>query len=258
MDVATDEGKYLYCVIRSSEPQSFGPLGIGGRGDEVYTICYDDIAVAASNSPVKKYSACRDNMLAHEKAIEAVMAEHTVLPVRFGTIAQDNGEEGKVVRILETEHDRFRDLLNEIEGEKELNLKAMFKEGVIYKDILEKYEDIRRLKEELAALDPRKSHFERMKIGEMVEHALETEKEEYKDRVLAILRPLAVEVKTNDTYGELMIFNAAFLVDKQKEAEFDQQIQQLDEEYGEKVQFKYVGTLPPFNFVNLVIETGQY
>jgi hypothetical protein len=67
-----------------------------------------------------------------------------------------------------------------------------------------------------------------------------------------------VEVKTNNPYGELMIINAAFLVEKEKEAEFDHQVQELSNKYGEKVNFKFVGTLPPFNFVNLVIETGKY
>ena len=35
---AVHEGKYIYCIIGSSEPRSFGPLGIGGRGDSLHTI----------------------------------------------------------------------------------------------------------------------------------------------------------------------------------------------------------------------------
>ena len=26
------EGKYVYCIIETSEPRSFGSMGIGGRG----------------------------------------------------------------------------------------------------------------------------------------------------------------------------------------------------------------------------------
>ena len=26
------EGKYVYCIVESKEPRSFGPIGIGGRG----------------------------------------------------------------------------------------------------------------------------------------------------------------------------------------------------------------------------------
>jgi hypothetical protein len=55
-----------------------------------------------------------------------------------------------------------------------------------------------------------------------------------------------------------MIINAAFLVEKEKEPEFDQQVHKLADEFGEKIRFNYVGTVPPFNFVNLVIDTANY
>jgi len=85
--------------------------------------------------------------------------------------------------------------------------------------------------------------------------ALEKEKESYKEGILNCLSPLVLEMRTNNTYGERMIINAAFLVEDNREVEFDQKIQELDAEYGERVKFKYVGTLPPFNFVNLIIDT---
>lgn len=255
MDVATKEGKYIYCVIDSGQPQSFGPLGIGGDGDELYTVCFNDIAALVSDAPLRKYRVSRENSLAHQKAVEKVMDGHTTLPVRFATVAED---EDKVKRILEKEYDRFKGLLDSIKNKTELGLKAMFKEEVIYKNILEKYEDIKRLKEKITAIPPEKSHYQRMEIGKMVEEALQSEKEIVRDDILNSLEPLAVEIKTNDTYGELMIVNAAFFVEKEKEADFDQQVQQLDDKYGEKVTFRYVGPLPPFNFVNIMINTEDY
>jgi len=255
MDVATKEGKYIYCVIDSDQPQSFGPLGIGGRGDQLHTICFNDIAALVSDAPLGKYRVSRENSLAHQKAIEEVMDGYTTLPVRFATVAED---EEKVKRILGKEHDRFKDLLDSVKNKTELGLKAMFEEEVIYKNILEKYEDISLLKEKIATVAPEKSHYQRMEIGKMVEDALQRERQIVKDDIINTLSPLAVEVKTNDTYGELMIINAAFFVEKEKETDFDQQVQQLGDKYSEKVTFKYVGPLPPFNFVNLVIETGKY
>ncbi|MBI5025121.1 MAG: GvpL/GvpF family gas vesicle protein [Nitrospirae bacterium] len=257
MEVAVKEGKYIYCIIAADVTKTFGPLGIGGRGDEIYTICFNDIAAVVSNSPVKKYSLSRENLIPHERVIEEVMKTYTVLPVRFATITEDE-DETRVRKILEREYDRFVDSLKNMEGKKELGLKAIFKEEVIYKDILGKYEDIRLLKEKLAALPPEKTYYQRMEIGERVKAASEKEKEKCKGDILNTLSPLAVEVKTNNTYGELMIFNAAFLVKKDKEPEFDQKVEELNTKYGDKIKFKYVGTLPPFNFVNLVIETGKY
>jgi hypothetical protein len=255
MDVATKEGKYIYCVIESDQPQSFGPFGIGGRGDQLHTICFNGVAALVSDAPLGKYRVSRENSLAHEKAIETVMAEYAVLPVRFATVAED---EEKIGRILQKEHDRFKDLLAGIKNKTELGLKAIFEETVIYKDILEKHEDIRLLKGKIAAIASEKSHYHRMEIGRMVEEALRKEREIVKDDIINTLSPLAVEVKTNNTYGEMMIVNAAFLVEKEKEADFDRQVQQLGGKYAGKVTFKYVGPLPPFNFVNISINTEDY
>ncbi len=249
------EGKYIYCIIDDGKVQTFGPMGIGDGGNELYTVCFNDLAAVVSNSPIINYSVSRENMIAHEKAIEEVMKKHTVLPVRFCTIAED---EVKVKRILEKEYDKFKNLLKGIQGKRELGLKVVLKEDVIYKDILEKYKEIKVLKEKIATLPSEKTYSQRAKIGEMVEAALQKEKEIYGEEILNTLSPLALEVKTNNTYGERMIINAAFLVERHKEAEFDRRVQELDATYGDKMKFKYVGTLPPFNFINLVIETGKY
>ena len=227
-------------------------MGIGGRGDELYSICFNDIAAVVSNSPIIKYRVSRENTLAHEKAIEEVMKEYTVLPVRFATIAEDEEE---VKKILEREYSKFKDLLNSMKDKKELGLKAIFKEDVIYKDILEKYKELRILKEKVAALPPEKTYFKRAEIGEMVEAALQREKEIYKKDILDALSYLAAEVKTNSSYWELMIINAAFLVEKYKEAEFDQKVNELEAKYSSKIKLKYIGKVPPFNFVNLVVKT---
>ncbi|NCO23939.1 MAG: gas vesicle synthesis GvpLGvpF [Candidatus Infernicultor aquiphilus] len=255
MEEVVKEGKYIYCIITTTVAKTFGSIGIGCRGDELYTICFQNIAAVVSNSPIIKYSISRENTLAHEKAIEEVMKEHTVLPVRFATIAED---EEKVKKILEKEYDRFVALLKDMKGKKELGLKAIFKEDVIYKYILEKYKDIERLKERVSALPPEKTYYQRMEIGKMVEAALQKEKEIHKKGILNTLSPLAVEVKNNNTYGELMIISAAFLVEKYREPEFDQKVNEYVNKYGNKINFKYVGTVPPFNFVNLIINTEEY
>ena len=96
------------------------------RRNELYTVCFNDLAAVVSNSPIINYSVSRENMIAHEKAIEEVMKKHTVLPVRFCTIAED---EEKVKKILEREHNRFVDLLKISKAKKNSELKAIFKRG---------------------------------------------------------------------------------------------------------------------------------
>ncbi len=251
---AVQEGKYIYCIIGSPEPRSFGPLGIGGRGDPLHTIVVGNIAAVVSDAPLTRYRVSRDNTLAHQKAIEAVMEQQPVLPVRFATIAED---EEKVKRILTAEYDSFQRLLAQVGDKVELGLKAVFQEN-IYETILDKHEAIKAAKAKIASRPPDQTHYERMRIGQMVEEALGEEKQSAADDIVETLSPLAAEVKTNNTYGELMIVNAAFFVPKSQEASFDRSVQALGEKYTGTATLKYVGTMPPFNFVTLMIQMENY
>ena len=250
----TKEGKYIYGIIRHSEALSYGPIGMGKRSDLVYGINYKDISAIVSNSPIIQYEARRVNMITHERVLEEVMKQFTVLPVRFSTISEHDDDAG-ILRILEKDYKKFDEMLTKMEGKKELGLKVLAHETEIYESILEKYEDIRSLRGKLMNLPADKTHYQRMKIGEMVAEALKKETGNYKDIILDTLSPLTEEVKINDNYGEMMILNVAFLIKNIAEPEFDRLVNDLDEKYGSFMTFKYVGTLPPYNFVNLVINT---
>jgi len=249
--MADKEGKYIYCIIDSNVSESFSNKGIGGRGDKIYTVCYKNIAAVISKSPIKKYRVSRENMMSHEKAIEEAMKNHTALPVKFGTITESDKA---MEDILTREFDRFNNTIKKMKDKKELGIKATFKEDAIYPHILEKYDEISKLKDIIATKPPEKTHFQRARIGEMVQKALEHEKDLYEKRILNALSPLSEDTKTNKVYGEKMILNAAFLVTDKKEEKFDIAVNKLDEEYSDLVNFKFVGLVPPFNFVNLVIK----
>jgi hypothetical protein len=55
-----------------------------------------------------------------------------------------------------------------------------------------------------------------------------------------------------------MFMNAAFLVDKGREKEFDNIMDDLSDEYAEKIRFMYAGPLPPYNFINITIYPEEW
>jgi len=248
------EGKYIYGIIRNSEPLNYGPIGMGKRADQVYSISYQGISAIVSNSPIIIYEARRVNMITHEKVLEEVMKQFTVLPVRFSTISEHDDDAG-ILRILEKDYKKFDEMLDKMEGKKELGLKILANEAAIYESILEKYDEIRIMRGKLMNLPADKTHYQRMKIGEMVAEALKKETENFKTVILDALNPLSEDQKLNDNYGEMMILNAAFLIKNSSEPAFDKAVNDLDEKFGHLMTFRYVGTLPPYNFVNLTINT---
>ena len=51
-----------------------------------------------------------------------------------------------------------------------------------------------------------------------------------------------------------MVLSSAFLVEKEKQKEFDDRIEELIKEYENRIKFIYIGPIPPFNFVELHLE----
>jgi hypothetical protein len=248
------EGKYIYGIIKNSAPIDYGPIGMGKRADRVYGVSFYGITAIVSASPIIIYEARRINMITHEKVLEEMMIQFTVLPVRFSTISEHDDDAG-ILRIIEKDYKKFDEMLTKMEGKKELGLKVLAKEAEIYESIIEKYDNIKALRGKLMNLQADKTHYQRVKIGEMVAEALKKETENYKDTIIAALNPLSADVKINDNYGEMMILNAAFLIKNESEPAFDKVVNDLSEKYSPYMTFKYVGTLPLYNFVNLVINT---
>ncbi|MEW6034236.1 MAG: GvpL/GvpF family gas vesicle protein [Chloroflexota bacterium] len=248
-------GKYLYCVIRCSEDLAFEDVApMGSVKGPVHTVCCDGLAMVASDSPVKEYENTRVNMLAHEHVLEKVMREYSTLPVRFGTVA-DAGSPTEAIRsLLRRRSQEFGQLLTDMEGKVELGLKALWSdEELIFEEIVAQNESIRRLRNSIAGKPPQATHFDRVRLGEMVKQALERKRVEEAAAILAPLRQLAHRTVENRVVLDRMVVNAAFLAEKRDEQEFDQAVNKLDERLGTRITFKYVGPVPPYNFVNIVV-----
>lgn len=249
-----DEGKYLYCVIEESGDRNFGGLGIGDRGDEVYTIGFRDLACVVSSTPMTKYVISSKNLTAHERVIEKVMGDYTVLPVRFCTIATSVEE---VRNLLRRRYQEFKNLLRSVDNKVELGLKAYWLEiEVIFDEITTASQKIQKLRAKLEAEGKSPTMSESSEIGREVKELLDTKREADGEEIIDTLKPLCTSLKINPVAGDNMVLNTAFLVDRLREVEFDDRIDELAAKWSHRLQFKYVGPTPPFNFVELVVHWG--
>lgn len=244
-------GKYLYCIIRSPEPRDLVTRGIGERGDKVYTVHYKDLAAVVSDSPAAEYDNSRRNMMSHTAVLEEVMGEYTILPVRFGIVAPNE----KAIReqMLKRRYDELDRLLRSMEGRVELGLKTFWYEDIVLREIIDENAPIRQLRDGLVGRPAEETYYERIRLGELVEKAMKQKRDADAAHILSRLRPLACDVRVNTVITERMVLNAAFLVEREREPEFDHAIQQMDAEMGQRMMFKYVGSAPPYNFVNIII-----
>jgi len=247
-------GKYLYCIIPCQQDRTFDEVGLGNEDGLVHTVCHKSLAVVVSDSPVKQYESTRRNMMAHERVLETVMREFTLLPVRFGTVTNSASPVEDIRKLLSTRFEEFNRLLNDMEGKVELGLKAFWRdEKAVFEEIVAENADIRRLRKSLSGKPPEAIRYEGIRLGRMVKEVLDRKRSQEAARILLLLQPIAQRVRENDTLVDRAIVNAAFLVDRKREQDFDQAIRRLDEKLGNRVAFKYVGPVPPYNFVNIVV-----
>ena len=247
------DGKYIYCIIASQSDCNFGPIGIGGRGDMVYTIGIDRLSMVVSNHPLTKFVVSPENILAHQKVIETVMEEfNSVLPVRFGTIAASSDE---IINLLGRHRLEFSEILDSVENKVEINVKGVWKNmQLIFKEIDKNNSVIEQIKEEISSLKDQKEKQNRIvEAGRMVHQALKTKKEQETEDLIQEFKNTVFDFRTNNTNRDDEFMNAAFMVSKGRVKEFDFLMEDLGEKYNHRIDFKCTGPLPVFNFIDLKV-----
>ena len=216
------------------------------------TIAYRDLSTVVSSVPMSKYVVSKEIMLDHEKVIEAVMKDHTVLPVRFYTVAP-NAEE--IRSLLRRRYQEFKKLLRELDNKVELGLKALWKDmDAIFKEIVEGNEENKIVRDKMIAGSGEDVGQDKAALSRRVKLALEEKKAKEREALLQPLRKVCSDFCLNIIHGDDMIMNAAFLVDRAREKEFDSCVKELGVHYGDRIEFKYVGPVPPYSFVNIVVK----
>ena len=243
---AESRGKYVYCVIRSEDPLRFGAIGLGATPAEVHTVHYKDIAAVISDTPIEVLDATRENVLAHERVNEAVMRQHTVIPMSFGTVFKTRDD---ITELLKGAYGAFTDVLLKMEDKVEFGLKVLWDRDEVIKQIEREDDDVRQLKGEIAS-QTGPTYFARVQYGRLVESALQNRSERYVSEIFEMLRDVSVASRANKPIGDKMIMNAAFLVARDRENAFDAKVKAIGAKY-DHLTFRYTGPWPPYNFVNI-------
>src|SRR6266536_1570730 len=252
-DAGTRDGVYVYCIIESGEPRTFGNLGIGARGDEVFTVNYRDLAAVVSRAPLIVYDPTRENALTHEHVQEVVMNEHgfTPVPMSFGTLFKTDDD---TVEFLKDTYDALRDVLLKMKDKLEFGLKVNWDRDEVLREIEEQNEEIRRLKAEIQTNTQSSTYFARMQLGRLVEQALADKSDSFVRDIYDHLADAAIASRSNKVIGDKMIMNAAFLVGRESADAFDGKVHEIGKKYEGKLSFKYTGPWPPYNFVTIRLQ----
>jgi hypothetical protein len=239
--------RYAYAIIPSRKEHDFGQIGLDG--EKVYTIHYREIAAVVSDSATKTFEVL-DYGITHQQALEKIMKEFCVIPMSFGQTAT----EGEIKTFLSRNYAKLRVYFTKLAGKTELGLKVTWKIDSAIKEIASSNIKVRAMKKQITGKPFEKTYRQRLTLGTTIAEELTRREEKIASVIFSRLGEISEDSKINPNLSEEMVLNAAFLVDKSREGEFDALVNTLESEFGEKLLMKYV-VAPPFNFVNVRIRS---
>lgn len=244
------QGEYIYGIVAEHQLRRFGFSGIGGN--DVYTINHESIAAVVSDTELSEIDPTRKNVQAHTIVQEELMKEYNLLPMGFGMVA---ASEDEVRRLLENNYEGLLGELHRLDGKIEVELKVFWEQEAVINELQGENAELTRLKAKIkSASSPVEVQNLLSAAGKLVESIVQSWKTRYTELVYATLQELSFEAKVNNPVGIKNLLNASFLIEKSREGEFKEQVYKMDTKFQGKMNFKYVGPLPPYNFVNLKLE----
>ncbi|WP_054788114.1 GvpL/GvpF family gas vesicle protein [Gracilibacillus dipsosauri] len=241
-------GIYIFCGIQTNEKEEFGPVSFDGKEYDTFTIHYQDAAMVAAKVPMKIYPPNKENLFMHQQLVSKVMqSKDVVIPISFGNVFHSTED---VEVLLENLYPQFARLFPEIKGKMELGLKVIGKKDWL-KSQMNESQKVERLTRQVNGKSAEASYYERIQLGGATQEVVSSLIRDIEADIYAPLKTKAEAAKLNDPIGDRMLLNASFLVDRDKEETFDQLVNEAHEKWQDKVEFKYSGPWPAYNFVQI-------
>lgn len=247
-------GIYLFCGIQLTKEEDFGKTEIEGEETDLFTIRYKDAAMVAAEVPMKIFHPNRQNLMMHQQTVSKVMEKNdTVIPISFGNVFKT---EDDVKVLLENLYPQFEKLFPSIKGKIEVGLKVIGSKEWLEEKVNENPQ-VGKMSSSVKGKSDAAGYYERIKLGGIAQKVFEELQNELKAEVFTPLQEASEAAKANEPTGETMLLNAAFLIDRDKEQQFDEKVNEAYEKWKDKVKFHYSGPWPAYNFVNIRLKVEE-
>ncbi len=244
--------KYVYGIIDSGNETDFNIPGLSSSSS-VYTIADQDLSCVVSDYFGKEFSSMSQEevvrcLLGHQVVVEHAMTEHTVLPVKFGTVLTTSDE---VRSLLSQGRSQFVDALAWIRDKVEIEVAATWDRRRILQEVSTEPEII--LATKALVGNKQQTLQEQIQLGQMVTASMDRRRQSYRERMINFLMSVAVDVQPNALVSDKMVMNVAFLVEKANQEEFDSCLKQLNDLFHDQINFRIIGPLPPYSFTTVEV-----
>jgi hypothetical protein len=246
-----DSTVYVYGVLSASDQAG---VSVGGVEEaKVRMIEHAGLAALVSTLEADALAAARE-VRAHWRVLEEASKTAAVLPVRFGTVMEC--DDAVRERLLEPNAAHLTELLGELAGRVQLNVKGDYDEERLLREVVLESPPVATLRERVQELSDSAGYYERIRLGELVAAEVARRREQDTTLALARLEPLSAATRAEQPHSPNAAFNLAFLVEGSGVDAFSEAVGRLRAELGERVTLRYVGPLPPYSFAETDLSAG--
>jgi len=256
---SNSSGRYVYCIVKGSEPVNLGRIGI--EGNEVYTIPYNDLCALVHSCPPEPYQSqdqeiVKGWIVTHQKVVDAAWERFgIVLPMGFDTIIRCNkvsDPEENMRRWLKEDYGNLKAKMDKVRGRAEYGVQVFWDSRVMAQKITEESLEIKKLEEEVKSKPRGLAYMYRQKLENLLKKEMEKQADryfkEFYERIKQYVDDLRVDkTKKAEDENKLMLMNLSCLLPKGGSKRLGYELEKIDALEGFSVRF--TGPWPPYSFV---------
>ncbi|MCG2622762.1 GvpL/GvpF family gas vesicle protein [Arthrobacter sp. I2-34] len=240
--------QYVYGIVPS---EFIVPSDLSGvKGHPVETCVAGDFAAVVTPIEDVESLGTPDDLLAHSAVLDRIAAAGPVLPMVFGTVVPD--AEVLTDQVLPSMQDVYAAGLRRVRDAAQFTVRARYVRDVALAEIVSENPEVARLREATAGLSEEASHFDRIRLGELVVEDLRRKAAGDSDVIVNALAPLARETVTREAGHADDVVELAALVDQDSQQRFEQAVENLAKNAVGRITFRLLGPQAPYDFVGEV------
>lgn len=246
MGTTVTEAYYVYGIVPADTPVDEIDESAGmGSGVQLLTAGSVGALVEAID-PDRPLGRRRD-LVAHSTVLNDVATRGPVLPLRFGSVLAS--DTAVVEELLRPQEEHFASLLDQVAGKVQFTLRARYVLDTVLAEIVEAEPEVAELRERTAGLPEDATHYERIRLGELVAHAVDARRREDSSDLLEKLAAHAEDYVVREVSGMDNLAEISFLVTEARRAEFEDAAEEIAAEYDGRARVSLVGPMALYDFV---------
>ena len=249
-----EKGIYVYGIIPADVELAAETPGVGDPPGQVRVVRSDGLAALVSEVDSSRPLGAPPDLVAHEQIVDATAAEVPVLPARFGAVMPS--DEAVAEELLAGNHDEFEEALQELEGRAQFVVKGRYAQQAILTEVLSENRQAGHLARKLHGADPDASRDARIKLGEIINGAVEVKRRKDTRTLGNAMEGHCVASVVREPTHELDAVHVAFLVEADGESEMERAIEDLARDWEGRVDVRLLGPMAAYDFVGSALPEG--